>query len=64
MIKSLLKHFVKLKAFSDVMKHLLGQQLWNWFKYKVQLRQKLNPVDRKQRRVFINWVLEMHENEP
>ena len=32
--------------------------------YKIQLKQKLKPADHEQRRVFANWVLEMHENEP
>ena len=31
---------------------------------KVQLTQELNPADHQQRRVFANWVLEMHENKP
>ena len=34
--------------------------------YKVQLTQELKPADHKKClcRVFANWVLEMHENEP
>ena len=32
--------------------------------YKVQLTQELKPADHQQRRVFVNWVLKMHENEP
>ena len=32
--------------------------------YKVQLTQELKPADHQQRRVFADWVLEMHENDP
>ena len=32
MVKIFLKQFVKLKVFSYVMKHLLGQLLWSWCK--------------------------------
>ena len=32
--------------------------------YKVQLTQPLNPADHLQRRIFADWVLEMHANDP
>ena len=32
--------------------------------YKVQLTQELKPADHQQRRVFVDWDLEMHENDP
>lgn len=32
--------------------------------YKLQLTQELKPSDHQQRRVFADWVVEMHENDP
>nr|XP_022920706.1 uncharacterized protein LOC111429121 [Onthophagus taurus] len=32
--------------------------------YKLQLTQELKPSDHQQRRIFADWVVEMHENDP
>ena len=32
--------------------------------HKVQLTQELKPADHQHSRVFANWVLKIHENEP